>query len=334
MQEVARLAGVSQSTVSRVINGSSKVSTRARAAVERVIAEVQYVPNVAARNLAQQRSDSVAVLIPDTTNYGYFSDPFFPAVLTGISAGLREQDLQLILLRPQTSHDFEREQSFIGAGHVEGAILVGLPAGDRIASQLASRGVPLVVVGTATDPAISNVDCDNRGGGRQATAHLVGLGRRRVAAIMGPLRLGAAMERLEGYRDALRAADIELDPRLEIEGDFSSQSGNEAAARLLERAPDIDGVFAANDLMAAAAMKVFLDAGRRVPEDVAVVGFDDSMVAQMTRPRLSSVRQPIDAMGREMAHVLVGLISDPDRTPRHVMFATTLVVRESSAAPV
>jgi DNA-binding LacI/PurR family transcriptional regulator len=333
MQEVAQLAGVSQSTVSRVINGSPKVSDRARAAVERVIAEVEYVPNMAARNLAQQRSDSVAVVIPDPENLRFFSDPFFPTLLTGISAGLRELDLQLILLRPRTQQDYEREQAFIGAGHVGGAMLVGLPVGDRIASRLASRGVPLVVVGVAPDQTVSNVDCDNRDGGRQAAAHLAALGRRRIATITGPLRLGAAMDRLEGFRDGLRAAGLTPDPRLEIEGvDFSAQNGVDAALQMLERTPDVDGVFAANDVMAAAAMTVFQDAGRLVPDDVAIVGFDDSVVAQMTRPRLSSVRQPVDTMGREMAHVLVALITDPDRTPRHVKFATNLVIRESSAA--
>jgi DNA-binding LacI/PurR family transcriptional regulator len=330
MEEVARLAGVSKSTVSRVINGSPFVSATARAAVERVIAETDYVPSMAARNLAQQHSNSIAVIIPDTANRRLFADPFFPTLLSGISAGLRQHDLQLVLLRPETQRDFEHAQSFIGAHHVEGAMLVGLDPDNLLGVRLLRRGVPLVVVGTAPDPAISSVDCDNHEGGRMATAHLISIGRRRIGTIDGPLYAIAAGERLAGYRAALREAGLEVDPKLEAEGDYSSESGVLGVKELLARVPDLDGLFVANDLMAASALRALQDAGRKIPDDVAIVGFDDSAIARMTRPQLSSISQPIERMGREMADLLVGLITEGPRLTRHIVFETSLVVRESS----
>jgi DNA-binding LacI/PurR family transcriptional regulator len=332
IQEVARLAGVSQSTVSRVINGSPRVSPAARAAVDKVIAEVEYVPNNSARNLAQRRSDSIAVVIPDPENR-LFDDPFFPSLLSGIGSGLVEHDLQLVLIRPQSPHDNDRAQAYLRGGHVEGAIFVGLASDDDRTKSLYARGVPLVIVGSSPDPAISNVDCDNREGSRLATAHLIGLGRRRIATIAGALESLSARERLEGYRSALSDAGIALDPGLEVLGGYTADGAIKGAADLLQRVPDIDGLTAANDVMAASALRVILDSGRRVPEDVAVVGFDDSPVARMTRPALSTVVQPVEAMGREAAHILAALVADGASPPRHVVFATTLVIRESSAAP-
>jgi DNA-binding LacI/PurR family transcriptional regulator len=330
--EVAQLAGVSQSTVSRVINGSPRVSPAARATVERVIAEIEYVPNNSARNLAQRRSDSVAVVIPDPENR-LFEEPFFPSLLSAIGSGLAEHDLQLVLIRPQSQRDNERAQAYLRGRHVEGAIFVGLSSDDSRPQQLYVRGVPMVLVGSSPDPAISNVDCDNREGGRLATAHLVRLGRRRIATIAGALNSLSARERLEGYRWALRDGGLDLDPRLEVLGGYTADGAIKATEQLLQQLPGLDGLFAANDVMAASALRVILDSGRRVPEDVAIVGFDNSPVARMTRPPLSTVMQPVEAMGREAAQVLAGLIADAASPPRHVVFATTLIVRESSSAP-
>ena len=331
IQEVARLAGVSQSTVSRVINGSPRVSATARAAVEQVIARVEYVPNNSARNLAQRHSDTVAVVIPDPANR-LFGDPFFASLLGGITAGLTDNDLQLVLLRPLSQRDDERAQAYLRGGHVEGAIFVGLVIGDTRPRRLFDRGVPVVVVGSAPDPAISNVDCDNREGARLATAHLVECGRLKIATITGALEGVSAQERLAGYRDALAAGGLEADSRLEVPGDYDPELAVEAAKLILQREPDIDGLFVASDTMAAAALRVIQDSGRRVPEDVSIVGFDDSAVARMTRPLLTTVAQPTEAMGREAANLLAGLIGAGGGAPRHVVFAPALVVRETSAA--
>jgi DNA-binding LacI/PurR family transcriptional regulator len=178
---------------------------------------------------------------------------------------------------------------------------------------------------------IDFVDADNRDGGRRATAHLIATGRERVATITGPRDMGAGIDRLAGYRDALADAGVDVDESLIATGDFTHPGGEAAMERLLRDRPDIDAVFCASDLMAAGALGVLQAAGRRVPEDVAVVGYDDSPIATTTRPALSSVRQPVEEMGREMVHLLTGNLERNVRVPRHVVLATELIARASSA---
>jgi DNA-binding LacI/PurR family transcriptional regulator len=163
-----------------------------------------------------------------------------------------------------------------------------------------------------------------------ATAHLVEQGRRNIATISGSLDMPAAFDRLLGYREALQGAGLPVDPSLEEVGNFSAEDASTAMVRLLERRPDIDGVFVASDTMAVSALAVLQAAGRRVPDDVAIVGFDDQPIASAARPALSSVRHPIEAMSEEMVRLLLHSIDAMDRTPRHVVFPTDLVVRESS----
>ena len=179
--------------------------------------------------------------------------------------------------------------------------------------------------------AASYVDVDNRGGARSAVAHLLAGGRRTIATIAGPSDMAAGIDRLNGYREGLDEADIDPDDALVVLGDFTQESGAAAMERLLQARPDIDAVFAASDLMAAGAMSVLTSAGRRVPEDVAIVGFDDSPVATSTRPPLTSVRQPIEEMGHEMARLLVDAVEGSETVPRRVILATELVRRASSA---
>jgi DNA-binding LacI/PurR family transcriptional regulator len=332
LMEVARLAGVSPSTVSRVVNDRSYVSASTRAAVERAIAEVEYVPNTTARNLRRQRGDFVALIIPRARDF-MFSDPYFPKLLDGITVGLSDFDLQAVLLRPHSKREDDRTIAYVRSGRVEAAILVGLGAGDPKPGYLAARGVPVVVIGRTDAQSVSSVDCDNRAGARAATAHLASIGRRRIGTITGRLDSPAGIDRLAGYREALAMAGLSQDDRLEAEGGFRADPAAERARELLERVPDLDGLFVASDLMAAAALRVILDAGRRVPDDVAIVGFDDMPLASETRPPLSSVIHPIEELGREAAHIVGARIGGTEDAPRHVVFTTTLVVRESSVAP-
>jgi len=178
---------------------------------------------------------------------------------------------------------------------------------------------------------VSYVDVDNQGGAHSAVAHLIAAGRQVVATVAGPTDMAPGVDRLAGYRDALVEAGLGTDPGLEAVGDFTQESGAAAMERLLQARPDIDAVFAASDLMAAGALSVLTAAGRRVPEDVAVVGFDDSPVASSTRPPLTSVRQPIEEMGHEMARLLIDAIEGGDAVPRRVILATELIERASSA---
>jgi DNA-binding LacI/PurR family transcriptional regulator len=330
MDEVAKAAGVSQATVSRVVNGNPRVNSATKRAVERTIERLGFVPNVAARSLVTRRSDSIGVLIPEPTSR-VFGDPFFAQVLRGVSAALTTRRQKLVLFLPQGDAEERELQPYLMAGHVDGVIMYSLHGDDPLPERLRRKGVPVVVGGRPpTGARVSYVDNDNRGGGLLATRHLFELGRRRVATISGPPDMGAANDRLEGYREAILQADLPFDANLVASGDFTEESGARAMAQLLERDPGLDAVFAANDLMGAGALAVLAEAGRRVPDDVAVVGFDDSPIARTTRPPLSSVRQSLDVMGRELVSLLLADIEAPEDVARKVVLTVELVVREST----
>jgi DNA-binding LacI/PurR family transcriptional regulator len=331
LDEVAKSAGVSRATASRVFTANPRVSSQARRAVERAAARLGYVPNRAARSLATGRSHSVGLVIPEPTTL-LFGDPFFPRIVRGISEILAARDLQLVLLAPQNSDDAQRVERYLTGGHVDGALLASLHGDDPLPYHLADRGIPVVVGGRPSEEGrVSWADVDNRTGGLSAIEHLIATGRRTIATITGSLDMPPGRDRLDGYREGLRAAGRPVDPSLEAEGTFTQESGSAAMRELLERRPDLDAVFAASDLMAAGALQVLRAAGRRVPDDVAVVGYDDSPIATAATPSLSSVRQPIEEMGREMARLVLAAMEAAGQVPRRVVLATQLVVRESSA---
>ena len=330
LEEVAKVAGVSRATVSRVVNGSPKVSDDIRRAVEAAVQELGYVPNRAARSLVTRRSDSIGVVIAEPSGR-LFTDPFFPRVLRGISAYLSSHDLQLVLLMPAAA-ETNRTADYLTAGHVDGALLVSLHDDDPLPGRIAAAGIPMVVSPRPRRalPA-SYVDVDNAGGAHSAVAHLIGNGRRVIATIAGPQDMAPGVDRLAGYREALREAKLPHEASLEAFADFTQEGGAAAMERLLKARPDIDALFAASDQMAAGALSVLAAAGRRVPEDVAIAGFDDSAVATTTSPALTSVRQPVEEMGEEMARLLVAAIERTDPAPRRVVLATQLIRRASSA---
>jgi DNA-binding LacI/PurR family transcriptional regulator len=330
LDEVARVAGVSRATVSRVVNGNPNVGSDAKRQVERAIDRLGYVPNLAARSLVTRRSDSIGVVIAEPAGR-LFEDPFFPRLLRGIGAALSSRELQLVLLMPQSPHEESRTEHYLSAGHVDGALLVSLHGNDPLPSAMLRRGIPVVVGGRPHAGAgVSYVDVDNVQGARSAVEHLIAGGRRAIATIAGPPDMSAGLDRLVGYRQALEAADHVRDTGLEEVADFTQSGGADAMRRLLAARPDLDAVFAASDLMAAGAIQVLRAANRRVPEDVAVVGYDDSSVAQSTEPPLTSVRQPIEEMGAEMVRLLVEHTARPSAVPRTVILATQLVTRRSS----
>ena len=331
LEEVARLAGVSRATVSRVVNGSPRVSDVVRRSVESAVSQLGYVPNRAARSLVTRRSGSIAVVIAEPPDR-LFSDPFFPRLLRGISAALSTRDLQLVLLMPASPADTERTADYLAAGHVDGALLVSLHGDDPLPARMTRAGIPFVhggrpLRGTGT----SLVDVDNRGGAKSAVDHLIANRRKVVATITGPSDMGAGVDRLSGYRDALTEAGRPIDDRLIVTADFTQEGGAAAMDRLLKANLSIDAVFAASDLMAAGALSVLNAAGRRVPEDVALVGYDDSPIALSVSPQLTSVRQPIEEMGQEMARVLISAVEEAEPVQRRVILATELIKRASSA---
>jgi len=216
-------------------------------------------------------------------------------------------------------------------GHVDGVLLASLHGDDPLPATLERAGVPAVLVGRPTGPtSVSYVDADNRGGARAAVAHLASRGRRRIATITGPLDMGVGLDRLDGYRDGLAAAGLAADPGLVEPGDFTEEGGAAATARLLERpGPPVGAIFAASDLMAAGALRALRAAGRRVPGDVAVVGFEDSAVARYAQPPLTSVRQPIEELGRQATRLLLARMGG-EAGGMHLILDTELVVRAST----
>jgi DNA-binding LacI/PurR family transcriptional regulator len=329
LEQVAGVARVSRATVSRVVNGDRRVGQHARAAVEAAVQELGYVPNRAARSLVTRRSDSVAVVIPEPAAQ-VFGDPFFPRILRGIGDALARESMQLVLLLPEARPDEERVERYLAAGHGDGVMLISLHGSDPLPDALRRHGIPVVVGGRPPATGISYVDVDNRAGAGSAVQHLLDTGRRRVATIAGPQDMSPGADRLVGYRERLARAGYRGAAELAEGGDFTLEGGRAAMERLLARAPDLDAVFVASDLMAVGAIGALHAAGRDVPRDISVVGFDDSPLATTTRPMLSSVRQPIEEMGREMTRLLMQEIRAPGGPPRRVILDTQLVVRESS----
>ena len=330
LEEVARVAGVSRATVSRVVNGNPRVAPDVRRSVERAVDRLGYIPNPAARSLATRRSQSIGLVIAEPPGR-LFEEPFFPRLLRGIGAALSSRELQLVLLMPQSPHEESRAERYLTAGHVDGALLASLHGNDPLPKAVAGRGIPVVVGGRPPQGAeVSYVDVDNVQGARSATEHLIATGRQVVATISGPSDMSPGFDRLVGYQQALEAAGHRRDAGLEATGDFTQKGGADAMRRILDARPDVDAVFVASDLMASGAIQVLRSAGRRIPEDVAIVGFDDSQIAATSDPPLTSVRQPIEEMGREMVRLLLEHTADPGSVPRKVILATQLVRRRSS----
>ncbi|MEW2358999.1 LacI family DNA-binding transcriptional regulator [Spirillospora sp. NPDC029432] len=327
LEEVAARAGVGRGTVSRVINGSPRVSPESREAVLRAIDELGYVPNRAARTLVTRRTDTVALVVAESEQR-VFDEPFFAGIIRGISSELSDTGLQLLLALAQSPEEYARLESYLTGQHVDGVLLTSLHGDDPLPAKLEAGGVPTVLGGRPVGlTPVSYVDVDNRDGARQAVEHLLGQGRRRIATIAGPQDMGVGVDRLTGYREALAAAGL---PELVVYGDFSEASGVEAAQELLDREPDMDALFAADDPMALGAMRVLKKRGRRIPEDVAVIGFEDSASAPVADPPLTTVHQSVEEMGRQMARLLISRIQGESVPDPVVILQPHLVVRESA----
>ncbi|MFE0389330.1 LacI family DNA-binding transcriptional regulator [Streptomyces bungoensis] len=337
LEAVAARAGVSRATVSRVVNGSDGVREPLAARVRQAVEELGYVPNQAARSLVTRRHDAVAVVIAEP-EARVFADPFFALQLRGISKELTAHDNQLVLLLTEGRADHARVARYLAGGHVDGALVFSLHLDDPLPGLIRNAGLPTVFGGRPDfrdgGPAPVYVDSDNRGGARAAVRHLKDLGRTRIAHITGALDQTSAVDRLDGYRDVMGGGD----GRLVVESDFTPGGGERAMRELLDRCPDVDAVFAANDLTALGALRVLRERGRRVPDDVAVIGFDDVLpVAEQCDPPLTTVRQDIEEMGRLMARLLLrgrpgpdpaGDPADPARPG--VVLPTTLIRRASA----
>ncbi|MEU9559161.1 LacI family DNA-binding transcriptional regulator [Streptomyces fumanus] len=333
LEEVAALAGVGRGTVSRVINNAAGVRESTRRAVQRAITELGYVPNLAARSLAGRRADAVALVMTET-DWRMVGEPFFTEIVRAVGDALADMPatpVQLLLTLVRTDAERRRFVEYARGGRVDGVLMMSVHAEDPLPDMLAEAGLPTVMLGRRSgEESVTYVDADNTGGARGAVAYLLERGRSVVATITGPLDMYVAECRLRGYREALERAGVEVRPSLVVEGDFTQESGRRAMTGLIERHPELDAVFAASDSMAAGALTALLAAGRRVPQDVAVIGFDDFLLAEHTEPRLTTVRQPVEEIGRAMVRLLLEEMEDSAAAWRHVILRTELVVRDSA----
>lgn len=375
LEMVAHLAGVSRATVSRVVNGSPLVTAAVVETVNRAIAELNYVPNRAARSLASRKTNVVALIVPESTST-VFNDPFFASIIQGIARYLNTTDYTLNLLL-ESEASAAKTRRYLVSGNVDGALVVSHHSGDDSYTKL-ERAIPMVFGGrpvpasesavavgmgsadgvtgaagaagaagsvatTGSDVAGSDVagpdvagpdsgssyfvDVDNVASARLATAHLIGLGRKRIATIGGRPDMPAGIDRLYGWRDELAGAG--LDTSLVELGDFGVESGAAAMRRLLDRDPNLDAVFVANDQMAVGAYSVLREAGKSIPTDVAVVGFDDDLYASAVEPGLTTIHQPSSELGAKMAETLLQLLSG-GTPPRATIMPTSLILRGSA----
>ncbi|ODT23647.1 LacI family DNA-binding transcriptional regulator [Microbacterium sp. SCN 69-37] len=326
IEEVATAAGVSRSTVSRVVNGSTAVSPAALEAVRRAIAELNYVPNRAARSLASRATMAIALVVPEDTTR-FFGDPFFASVVSGINTRLSRSEYVLNLIIASDDPG-DKTSAYVRSGAVDGAIVVSHHTSDTFIDRIANV-VPVVYGGRPVRERERDyyVDVDNVAGGREATEYLIGRGFRRIATIAGPVTMPAGVDRLVGFRDALSAAALE--PVAEEDGNFTADGGSAAMQRILDAGVEFDALFVASDLMARGALAALGRAGIRVPEDVAIVGFDDSPVACTVNPQLTTMRQPSHEQGERMADMLLSILSGgtPDRV---TILPTELIVRDSA----
>jgi DNA-binding LacI/PurR family transcriptional regulator len=328
IEDVARVAGVSRSTVSRVLNGGRHVRPEAISQVNRAVAALGYSVNQAARNLASGRTGSVAFVISEQSEH-LFGDPNFGVLVRIFSRELRSRGQHLLVT---TAQDYG-EETFLGdyltAGHVDGALFALPREGEALLNRVARSGLPLVVQGQPLgfEQELSWVAIDDEAAAFEAVSYLLAQGRSRIGTVTGPLNTSSGRRRLEGYR---RAVGMGSPQSLVAAGDWSPASGRAGVQQLLEHHPRMDGLFVASDLMALEAMAVLKESGRRIPEDVAVVGFDDSAAAVRADPPLTTIHQPFEQSGAEAVRILNELIAGLHSDPQHVLMPTRLVRRRSA----
>lgn len=378
LEDVARAAGVSRATVSRVVNGVRNVDPVIQEAVRQAVSVTGYTPNRAARSLVTRRADAIALVVSgagvepeaarqdsatgasedgnededrggagarsgggasgrDRAGSGgsgsftaqVFADPFFGRVVTGVVDYLRPRGMHPVLMFAETSRAREEVVAYLRQGSADGALVVSTHAEDPLPALIADAGLAAVLYARPARPVpVSYVDLAHQDGARLAAEHLLGRGCRRIATISGPLDVPAGQARLTGFRDTMARHGHPYIPI--AEGRFTQESGEAAMERLLTEHPDVDGVFAANDLMALGACHVLREHGRSIPGDVAVVGFDDSSAALACRPPLTTVRQPVEGMAAEMTRLLLDRLARPDGPVTSVIFEPELVVRGSA----
>ncbi len=334
LEEIGRLAGVSRSTVSRVVNGSPNVSPEVRERVEAVIAETGYRPHAAARSLASNRTGVFGLVVPSAAET-LFDDPYFGRLILGVTSATNAMQTTLALfLFNQESDENSIIPQVVNPGLVDGVIVTATQMGDPLISQLQQATMPFVIVGRPDDGrSMFSVDADNRGGARMAARHLAELGRTRIGLISPPSNSTAGLDRRNGFLEGLAEAGLRIDGLI-AEGNWTEESGRAAMETLLASpASRPDAVFVGSDRMAVGALRAIQEAGLSCPDDIALVSFDGILPPDQTMPRLTSVAQPVAEVGERAARLLASIVDSTVTTAEHIVFPTRLVIRESCGSP-
>jgi len=331
LDDIARQAGVSRSTVSRVVNSQPYVKAEVRERVLKVIQNTGFHPNPAARTLASQRSWMIGLVLPRSVS-SFFSDTYFPRLTQGIAQACNQHNYTLGLFLVGTPEDEEKIYSRVSRrGFLDGVLVQSGQIGDHLIDRLVNSSMPLVVAGRPFNTSdVSYIDVDNVQAAYLAVSHLAQLGYQRIGTITGTINSTVSLDRKEGYLKALVDHGLPVDKSLIVEGDFSEASGYRSMEQLLPSRPE--AVFAASDQMAIGAMRFVRESGLRVPDDVAFVGFDDLPQASLAEPPLTTVHQPITQFGGKAVDVLINLIENGTKPTQRVIMNTELIIRQSCGA--
>jgi LacI family transcriptional regulator len=329
LEDIAKLAGVSRSTVSRVVNGDESVKDGTRKKVQEVIQGLNFQPNLAARILAAGRTGVIGLVIP-TGITELFADPYFLQLIQGVTAACNANDYSVMLWLAEPAYERATIRKILHGGLLDGVIVSSSLMDDAIVQALYDSKMPFILVGRHPTLDVNYLDVDNISGGRMATMHLIECGRQRIATITGPQNMIAGSDRYSGYCEALQSAGRSILPELVYQGDFKEDSGYEGMKKLLPIQPD--AVFIASDTMAVGAMRAVREAGLEVPQDIAIVGYDDSPIAGRIFPGLTTVLQPTYEMGYSTFELLLKAINNPIKQIFQVLLSTELIIRSSCGA--
>lgn len=324
LEKIAELAGVSRSTVSRVVNKHPNVSDDVRKRVQEIIQETGYMPNIAARSLRSKQSNIIGLVIPENAST-LFIDPYFSHLIQAVAQACNQSDKTLaLILEADTKNLYPKVAN---PGHLDGVLLQAGKINNPLIEMLREARMPFIVLGRPSISQVSYIDVDNDAGAYLAVTHLIRLGCQRIATITGALDTTAGLDREQGYKRAIHERGLPLDNALIVEADFTESGGYYAAQKLIDKQPD--AIFAASDVMARGAIKALNEAGLLVPRDIAMVGYDDLPPATMTTPLLTTVRQPVAPFGHKAVELLLDIIEFGPEPPRQIKLDVELIIRES-----
>jgi LacI family transcriptional regulator len=328
LDDIAKKAGVSRSTVSRVVNGQPDVRSSVRKRVLEVIQSTGYHPNAAAQTLASHRSWMIGLVLPRSVS-SFFSDPYFPRLTQGIAQACNQHNYTLGLFLVGSKEDEEKFLLRLSSkGFLDGVVIQSGQQGDILIERLVQSTLPVVIAGRPFESeGISYIDVDNCRGAYRAVKHLIDLGHQRIATIAGSANSTVSIDRMTGYVQAMQDHGMKIDPVMLVGGDFTESGGHAAMRHLLAHRPD--AVFAASDIMAIGAMRAAREAGLRIPHDIAFIGYDDLPLATLTQPPLSTIRQPVFEFGIKAVELVIDLIQNGIHPEKQLMLDTELIIRDS-----